>query len=85
MPSYNSTDFDPPDPGPNPVDLIGLPSIPILPTPWVQMGWGYVGNDTWKTIVATLQGNPPPPKPPEAVAYMAQQQAAREAYWSNRP
>jgi hypothetical protein len=57
-------------------------SVPIL-LPWQQMGWGHVGPEHVAAIVGAVTGEaPPPPKPPEAVAWMAAQQAAREAYWS---
>jgi subtilisin family serine protease len=63
---------------------IGGLSAPIL-LPWQQMGWGYVGPEHAAAIAQAYLGTlPPPPKPPEAVAYMEAQQDAREAYWSSR-
>ncbi|MBI4393346.1 MAG: S8/S53 family peptidase [Euryarchaeota archaeon] len=61
------------------------PIAPILPTPWVQMGWGYVGPEIVPAAVAYLKGeSTPPPKPAEAVQYMETTYALREAYWSQR-
>ncbi|MBI4393730.1 MAG: S8 family serine peptidase [Euryarchaeota archaeon] len=60
-------------------------SAPILPTPWVQMGWGYVGPEIVPAAVAYLKGeSTPPPKPAEAIQYMETTYALREAYWAQR-
>lgn len=69
----------------DPVELVLFPTTPSAPTPWVQMGWGHIGPGTWRAMVDVLHGSPSPSKPPEAAAYMAQQQALREAYWSAQP
>ena len=80
---WNTTDWDPLNyTSTSTLDFLFNPTAPILPTPWVQMGWGYVGNDTWRTMVDFLQGHPPPAKPDAAKQYMAAYQAAREAYWA---
>jgi hypothetical protein len=83
---WNTTDYNPLGyPSKDPQDNVFGASLPILPTPWLQMGWGYVGPGQEAAMVAMLEGHPPPPKDPNAVAYMAQVQAAREAYWGLDP
>lgn len=79
---WSTLDWDPLNYSDDPAELALFGTAPVLPAPWVQMGWGYVGDDTWQTMVSVLQGNPTPEKPEAARAYMGQQQALREAYWS---
>ncbi|MBI4394441.1 MAG: S8/S53 family peptidase [Euryarchaeota archaeon] len=70
----------------DPIDTVfSGTSAPILPTPWVQMGWGYVGPEIVPAAVAYLKGeSTPAPKPSEAIQYMETTYALREAYWSQR-
>lgn len=68
----------------DPVMLAAFATAPVLPAPWVQMGWGYVGAETVPLLVAALRGEALPEKPAEASQYMATQQALREAYWNAR-
>lgn len=84
---WNTTDYDGTRPvgSDDPVFRVLEATIPIGPAPWLQMGWGYVGQDSWVTIAQALEGHPPPQKPPEARQYMALQQQLREEYWSLNP
>lgn len=86
-PYFNTSDWEPfgagySDPSD---DVIWAHTAPILPTPWVQMGWGYVGPEIVPAAVAYLKGESiPPPKPAEAIQYMETTYALREAYWEQR-
>lgn len=53
---------------------------PATPTPWVDMGWGYVGDEEAELAARVLLGDEPAPeKPILAQAHMRGHQAAREA------
>jgi hypothetical protein len=79
---WNATDYAPGIP--TTLGQAGSASTPIL-LPWQQMGWGYIGPEHAAAIAQAYLGTlAPPPKPPEAVAYMEAQQDAREAYWAGR-
>lgn len=82
---WETTSFDPLNFTDPMTHIVQGPAVPIGPAPWLQMGWGYIGETAWQTVVAVLRDEPVSPKPPAAVAYMAQQQAMREAYWSSPP
>jgi hypothetical protein len=82
---WNLTDYDPLNYSSDPILLLAFATTPILPAPWVQMGWGFVGPDTGAEVVRVLAGGRADPKPVPAVAYMAQQEALREAYWGPGP
>lgn len=80
---WNTTDYDPTNiPSGDPLYPLFYATVPILPEPWLQMGWGYVGNETWRSMVAYLEGSVHITKPAEASNYMAIQQGIREAYWT---
>ncbi|HWG92515.1 MAG TPA: S8/S53 family peptidase, partial [Candidatus Thermoplasmatota archaeon] len=57
--------------------------IPVAPTPWVQMGWGYLNVEHIGPVAGALAGNAPPAKDAAAVAYMDAQMAARRAFWGS--
>lgn len=83
---WNTTDWDPTKvPTNDPLGPLAYSSVPELPAPWLQMGWGYVGNMTWQSVVAHIAGAAQPDRPSLAVQYMAAQQALREAYWQAHP
>jgi len=45
--------------------------LPVSPTPWVELGWGFVGAGAADLAVDVITGNAPPPaKPAEAARYM---------------
>lgn len=81
---WNTTDFAPtiPNTTGDPLLISGRVTDPILPAPWVQMGWGYVGPGLGDKVARLLGAHEPlPAKPAEAAAYMAALDAARHAYW----
>lgn len=73
---WETTDYGGPgDPG---------PSVPVAPTPWASMGWGYLDGSRVATAVDGLTGGELPTKSTQAQAWMDQHQQARETYWHNR-
>jgi len=73
---WNTTDYGgPSDPG---------PSVPVAPTPWVSMGWGYLDGSRVPVAAGALLGDAVPDKPAEAEAWMDGHQRARETYWASR-
>jgi PKD repeat protein len=55
--------------------------VPVLPAPWLQMGWGYLdGSDSQALTQAVLTGQVPE-KPADAQLYMAAMLQARQAFW----
>lgn len=79
---WETTEWEPLNYSSDPVQVALFATVPVLPAPWVQMGWGYVGAESWRAVVSRVLDEPPLSKPPEAREYMAQQQALREGYWS---
>jgi hypothetical protein len=70
---WNTTDYGgPTDPG---------PSVPVAPTPWVSMGWGYLDGSRASVAIDALLTGELPDKSAEAEAWMANHQQARETYW----
>lgn len=56
--------------------------VPASPTPWVDMGWGYVGQEEARAAARWVLGQADiEEKPAGARAYMAQFQAARAAVY----
>jgi hypothetical protein len=59
---------------------IGYP-IPVTPTPWLQMGWGYVGQDQAELAASLILGRAAAPsKPADQAAYMRAYMSARVIY-----
>lgn len=63
-------------------------AMPLLPEadgvpvgPWVQMGWGWLGEPVVGTTLDFLRGTSSPSAKPEAAAYMEAAYGLREAYW----
>lgn len=81
---WNLTDWTPVEPHPDPLQTSLRSTVPVA-NPWLQMGWGYVGPEHADLLAQAYLGTwTPPPKPPEAVEYMAAQHQARIAYWDAR-
>lgn len=57
-------------------------TAPILPAPWVQMGWGYLNWEVVSTATEVALGLKTPPEKPLAEEYMSSMQALRAAYWA---
>lgn len=58
-------------------------AAPVSPTPWIEMGWGYVGPQEAQMVAAVVLGEAPlPQKPAPAVAYMNGLMLARRAAFS---
>jgi subtilase family protein len=82
-----------PDPLDDPTDpdrvllWAGGATTPVV-APWVQMGWGYVGNETIAPALARLTGTPLPVDDQTALLkavaapYMKLNYGVRETYWS---
>ncbi|MDD5502325.1 MAG: S8 family serine peptidase [Candidatus Thermoplasmatota archaeon] len=66
---------------------IGVGSIPygvnapILPTPWIQMGWGYLNSEIVESATCVALGKAQPPEKLLASEYMSAMQTIRTAYW----
>lgn len=76
---FQPTEFEPAKcPSPD-SSLTSLPApVPVSATPWVDLGWGYVGEAEATRAAAVLLGRAPRPgKPAAAVAYLAAVQQAR--------
>jgi len=53
--------------------------LPVSPTPWVEIGWGFVGDDAADLAVKVITGQTAAPsKPAEAKQYMDQVMQVRE-------
>lgn len=85
---WNTTDYEARPPG-GPLPRLGNVTLPMIPRvegtpvgPWIQMGWGWVGESLLPSLVAILNGETEPPPKPGAEEYMARAYALREAYWS---
>lgn len=71
---WNTTDYGGPGPG---------TSLPMAPTPWASMGWGYLDARRIQPAVDHLLGeNGLEPKSPQAQAFMQANLEARKAYWN---
>lgn len=58
-------------------------AAPVSATPWIEMGWGYVGPQEAQLAAAILLGDAPlPQKPAPAIAYMNGLMIARRAAFS---
>lgn len=80
---WDTTQYHPTDPtGNGPGHVVYGSGIPILPRPYLQMGWGYVDTAVAERVVGHLLGTTSvPEKPPDAIAYMALHHNLRTAYW----
>jgi PKD repeat protein len=58
-----------------------LPSLPIAPAPWVQMGWGYVGAEEAPALAQAVLTGELPAKPGEAATYQDAMLAIRASMW----
>ncbi|HUP91053.1 MAG TPA: hypothetical protein VM074_02305 [Solimonas sp.] len=68
------------------VQVSGRAVSPASPTPWAEMGWGYVGVESVTIAVDAILGRAQvAPKPPGAMFYMSAFAAARAAAYSNYP
>jgi hypothetical protein len=73
---WDTSDYGgPSDPG---------PSVPVAPTPWASMGWGYLDGSRAEVAIEGLLDGELPDKPAQAEAFMQQHQRSRQAYWSLR-
>lgn len=85
---WNTTDYAPAVPpvpnGTYPALLVPFRlADPVLPTPWVQMGWGYANGSLGERLAQAILAHRLPSKPDAAVAYMQALDAAREQYWQH--
>lgn len=78
---WNATEYDPLNYSNDPFQLVLFATVPILPAPWLQMGWGYVGPASVHPMTDLLVAGKSLPKPAAATTYMTQQQVVRQAYW----
>jgi hypothetical protein len=70
---WNTTDYRDPREG---------PSAPPAPTPWANMGWGYLDGSRVNPAVAGLLGEEAlPDKPDEAEAFMEANLELRKQWW----
>jgi hypothetical protein len=66
----------------NPVWMAAMLTLPILPTPWIQMGWGYPGPETWTRAVDAATGKPASdPMKQGAIGWMSQKDAMEHRAW----
>jgi hypothetical protein len=64
----------------------GYQGVPASPTPWLEMGWGYVGPDQATLAADLILGRATPPaKPAEQAQYMDAYLSAREASGTATP
>jgi subtilisin family serine protease len=81
---WNTTDYRGQNLSESPIDAVIYASAPVLPTPWMQMGWGYVGPGVAEAAVADLVAGPSSSKPVDAETFMAGVDAARWAFWGSQ-
>lgn len=71
---WSTTDYEDPRPG---------PSVPVAPTPWVSMGWGYLDGSRVGPAVDALLGQDDLETSAEAETYMQAQLDTRKAWWND--
>ena len=80
---WNTTDYDANRRVGGPYEWVLGASAPILATPWLQMGWGYVDDNVASQAAATLLGSwNVPEKPQAAKDYMQSQHDIRTSVWN---